>query len=279
MKVRGIIFALAGIFLVGVGILAVSLILRQTAAATAAQQPTPVPPLVTKVVITTHDMFLGEIVGEEDVTLSEIPAEYVPRDAITSLDEVLNRFLKADLVQGEMVLKHNIADPTNINSDLAYILSKEHVLFAFPAEDLMSQNAIIQRGDIVDILATMISELRRAPAEGEPALPEGEQVLETRLTTLDAYQATDITALVAEVIKEENAPEPPANAPPSRGKVRVRAYLLAIPPQDALLLKYLIDSGARFDFVVRAPTNRDKYELTPITKEYITELYGLQILP
>ncbi len=278
MKARGLIFALAGIILVGIGVFVVSFILRQTAASTAVQ-PTPVPPLVTKVVITTHDMFLGEIIGEEDVTLSEIPAEYVPRDAITSIDEVLNKFIKTDLVQGEMVLQHNIANPTNINSDLAFILSKEHVLFAFPAEDLMSQNAIIQRGDIVDILATMISELRRAPAEGEPALPEGEQILEERLLTIDAYQATDITALVADIIVDENAPEPPPNAPPSRGQLRVKAYLLAIPPQDALLLKYLIDSDAKFDFVVRAPTNRDKYELTPITKEYITELYGLQILP
>ncbi|MEJ5201968.1 MAG: SAF domain-containing protein [Anaerolineales bacterium] len=278
MKARGLIFALAGIILVGIGVFAVSFILRQTAASTAVQ-PTPVPPLVTKVVITTHDMFLGEIIGEEDVTLSEIPAEYVPRDAITSIDEVLNKFIKTDLVQGEMVLQHNIANPTNINSDLAFILSKEHVLFAFPAEDLMSQNAIIQRGDIVDILATMISELRRAPAEGEPALPEGEQILEERLLTIDAYQATDITALVADIIVDENAPEPPPNTPPSRGQLRVKAYLLAIPPQDALLLKYLIDSDAKFDFVVRAPTNRDKYELTPITKEYITELYGLQILP
>lgn len=278
MKARGLIFALAGIILVGIGVFVVSFILRQTAASTAVQ-PTPVPPLVTKVVITTHDMFLGEIIGEEDVTLSEIPAEYVPRDAITSIDEVLNKFIKTDLVQGEMVLQHNIANPTNINNDLAFILSKEHVLFAFPAEDLMSQNAIIQRGDIVDILATMISELRRAPAEGEPALPEGEQILEERLLTIDAYQATDITALVADIIVDENAPEPSPNAPPSRGQLRVKAYLLAIPPQDALLLKYLIDSDAKFDFVVRAPTNRDKYELTPITKEYITELYGLQILP
>jgi hypothetical protein len=62
-------------------------------------------------------------------------------------------------------------------------------------------------------------------------------------------------------------------------ETRIRAYLLALNPQDALILKHLKDIGAIFDFVLRAPTSTVQFELTSVTEEYIIEFYGLEILP
>jgi hypothetical protein len=78
--------------------------------------------------------------------------------------------------------------------------------------------------------------------------------------------------MVLEVIAEGN------NTAPNRGS-RILAYLLALNPQDALILKYMKDTGAIFDIVLRAPTSAAKFDLTPITEEYIVEYYGLEILP
>jgi pilus assembly protein CpaB len=58
----------------------------------------------------------------------------------------------------------------------------------------------------------------------------------------------------------------------------VRAYLLALNPQDALVLKHLKDNGGVFDLVLRSPTSTQSFDLTPVTQEYIVELYGLEIL-
>jgi len=55
--------------------------------------------------------------------------------------------------------------------------------------------------------------------------------------------------------------------------------LFALTPQDALILKHLKDTDAKFDIVLRAPTSTVQFELTPVTEEYIIEFYGLEILP
>ena len=280
-----ILFALIGIILVGVGLIVAlrlnqQLLIRADRDADGAnEEETP----QVSVVVTTHDLFLGDFLGTEDLATVSMPSEFVPRNAVTSIDDAVNRFVKTDMVQGEMILKHNLADPTNINHDIAYILSDSHVLFAFPADDLMSVNSVIQRGDIVDILATISIDVSRIGAvEGEeqvsPVAEEDEEEKEVHIITMDAYQAVEITALVADIVEVEGEEVDPA-ASPDRGEITVRAYLLALPPQDALLLKHLVDTGATFDMVLRAPTSRGNFDLIPVTKEYIVELYGLGIVP
>ncbi|MBG7609877.1 MAG: hypothetical protein IZT55_03330, partial [Anaerolineae bacterium] len=63
-----------------------------------------------------------------------------------------------------------------------------------------------------------------------------------------------------------------------RSSVSVTAYLLALKPQDALVLKYLIDSGADIDMAIRSPVSTETYDLDPVTDEYIKELFGLEII-
>jgi hypothetical protein len=46
-----------------------------------------------------------------------------------------------------------------------------------------------------------------------------------------------------------------------------------------LVLKFLKDTGANFDMVLRAPTSSGQFQLTPVTAQYIRELYGLGLLP
>ena len=156
------------------------------------------------------------------------------------------------------------------------------MLLAFPALDLMSRENMIQRGDIVDILATFEQEVQTVGeqavnAAGEPQEPE------MRTFTVDTFQRVSVTALVLEVVEEETNSTPlqgdgqeSQSAPP---KTSIRAYLFALDPQDALVLKHLKDTDAVFDIVLRNPTSTTQFELTPVTEEYIIELYGLEILP
>jgi len=291
IKLRGIILALLGLVLLGAGGVAVFLLFLRVNTPAVEVQPTPIPVVKTSVVVASHDIFLGELLGQEDLALIEVPVETAPRDALATIEEALDRFTRVDLVQGEMILSHNLADPTNVNHDLAYILDDNHVLLAFPAEDLMSQQSIIQRGDIVDILATVnIAAVNTAPEAATESMtteqqiqqPTEEETILTQNVTVDAYQGVTISALVADiVVTEEQQEQDPISVtnPPDRNQIIVQAYLLSLPPQDALLLKYLIDAGAIFDMVIRAPTSTEEFELTPITSEYLTELYGLGIIP
>ena len=218
--------------------------------------------------------------------MTKVPIQYIPRNAVRNISQVLGRFTKVALVEGEMVLEHQLADPTNVNQDLAFILSDEHVLMAFPARDLLSSLGIIQRGDLIDIFASL-------PVEVEDPSPdpnaEEEQML-TRLFTFDALQRVSVTAMVVDVVEQqqtdsssgmpigqsEEEVQPTATPFP---EFDIQAFLLALDPQDALVLKNLRDAGAIFDIVLRSPTSNLVFELDPVMEEYIKELYGLSILP
>jgi pilus assembly protein CpaB len=276
-----------GVILVIVGIVASFLLInRINANRIAAQEQAQV--VKSDVVVLTHDMKLGDQIKSGDVTVSQIPVDVIPRDAVTTTEAAVGKFVRADMVQGEMLLQHDVADPTNNNHDLSFILSKDHVLMAFPANDLMSRENVIQRGDIIDIFATFQEQVKSAAGTAPttttttPAGTTTEEQPVMRNFTVDAFQKVEVTALVLDVVNQQqqntgitiNTAE---QAP--RTDTTISSYLLALDPQDALVLKHLKDLGANFDIVLRNPTSTTQFDLTPVTEEYIVELYGLEILP
>lgn len=270
----GIIVAVVGIALIVVGAFAVVRLYR----ATISQPEEPVQEVdqaTIFVVVANRDMPVGTLLQEADVVTKEIPVEYTTRDAIENIADAVNKITKVELVQGEMVLGHNLANPTNVVHDVAYVLSDTHVLMALPATDLISRESIVQTGDIVDILVTY-QEIIEVVGE------EDQQATQISSITFAAMQRLDITAMVMDIIQEETevAVEGDGTAVTvPRNKIVIKAYLLALDPQDALILKYFKDMNAIFDFVLRAPTSTGQFNLTPVTSEYLKELYGLEILP
>ncbi len=265
----GLAIAVGGLILIGLGLFAAVRTLNiGITIGVATPTPTPPPQAKTLAAVAANDITEGTVLASQDVKLIEVPVELAPRDAIANLDNAVGRISKTDLIQGEMILDHNLANPTGQAYDIAYILDDNHVLMALGANDLMSSQAMIKRGDIVDILVTYQTAL--APAEGAQPV------------TYDAYQRLNITAIIIDIIQGSNqgsAEGSQANIGPSRNQVVVQAYLVALDPQNALVLKYLRDAGANFDFVLRAPTSTGQFQLTPVTAQYIRELYGLGLLP
>lgn len=281
----GITIAVVGLGLIVLGVFAISRIVRQSFAPLPA--PTAAPVQTTQVVVTTHDIALGTVLSKEDLTLVEMSTGTVPRNALGDAELALGRITTVHLIQGEMVLEHHLADPTNVSRDVGYIIGNDQVLMAFPADDLMSTLKILQRGDVIDLLVSSVQNVpvQEIGANGEPIQPApGEQqATEPRLFTWDVLQKIQISAVVVEVINTEQsaaqqvATVGQAQPTPRPEDIRVQAYLLALNPQDALILKSLIDSGAQFDIVLRSPTSNELFGVVPVTSEYLVEKYQLEI--
>ncbi len=276
----GIILALVGIALALFGGIFVGSLFRGRISAPAT--PTPPPPLTELVVVATHDLALGSVLSEADMREVEVPLGLAPRGALTQTSEGLGRMIKQDILGGEMIMSQHLVDPTNKNRDLAFILEDNEVLMAFPVVDLMGQLEMLARGDKVDILVTMEQEVS-VPEEGVTLTLETPEP-ETKTFTLDAMQRIEITATIIEVtstdqtgnpvVNQEGTPVPtPTPSPQQRNTV---ALLLALDPQDALVLKHLKDTGAIFDLVLRSPTSNLIFELEPVTPQYLIDLYGLE---
>jgi pilus assembly protein CpaB len=276
----GIILALVGIALALIGGIFVGSLFRRSPSTTVT--PTPPPPLTELVVVATHDLSLGSVLSEADMREVEVPLGLAPRGALTQTSEGLGRMIKQDILGGEMIMSQHLVDPTNKNRDLAFILEDNEVLMAFPVVDLMGQLEMLARGDKVDILVTMEQEVS-VPEEGVTLTLETPEP-ETKTFTLDAMQRIEITATIIEVtstdqtgnpvVNQEGTPVPtPTPSPQERNTV---ALLLALDPQDALVLKHLKDTGAIFDLVLRSPTSNLIFELEPVTPQYLIDLYGLE---
>ena len=294
-KIRGGLLLIIGMLFVVLGIAAVYFLTRQVGLVGGiTAKPTPVNESSSKAVVLTHDMKLGDVIKLEDLQEITVPTNILPRDPVINPADVVGKFIKMDLIQGEILLSHHVADPTNVNQDLAFVLSEEHVMMAIAIDDTMTYESIVKRGDIVDILVSVIEvvppQANTTDQTGTTTVYSGTPVDEgtneplERLFTFDAFQKTNITALVLEVIPDESKNSSTGvlsnssqNAAPPE-QTRIKAYLLALKPQDALVLKHLKDIGGVFDFVLRNPTSTQTFELTPVTEEYIIELFGLQIL-
>lgn len=269
----GIIVAVVGILLIALGAYAVVRLVQNTSEPEEA--PVAEVEVVTQtVVVASRDLFLGTLITSGDVVTKEVPVEATPREFVVSVEDAVDKILKVDMVGGEIITPQNLANPTDVTHDIAWVMSETHVLMAFPATDLISRLSIVQRGDIVDLYATISSEI-------ETINENGETEIQTTRLTLDSMQRVEITALVADIIvnDEQVRAEAGEDETVPRRSVNIQAYLLALDPQDALILKFLKDSGANFDLVLRAPTSTGQFNLTPVTSEYLQELYGLEILP
>ena len=266
----GLLIAIGGFFVIALGVFLAIRMLNLGKVIAGAPPPTPEAENTGTVAFATGDVIAGAVLTPEDVTLSKIPIQFAPRDTITVLENAVGKISKTDLFAGEMILEHNLANPTSVVGDVAYVLDERHVLMAVPATDLMSREAIIKRGDIVDILVSYPETLN--PVGGTETDVAPQQV------TFTAFQRLDITALVVDIVQDQNASQE-ENATPTREQTAVQAYLVALDPQDALVLKYLKDIGGTFDFVLRAPTSSGQFDLTPVTAKFIKELYGLELLP
>lgn len=280
---RWIIIGAAGTLAVAVGLGLLAAILNRAIAPLPGA--TPIPPRTVSVVVTTHDIPIRVPLREEDVTLIEVPVQLAPRQALSDPLLAVGKITTVPLVTGETIVSHHLADPTNYTHDLAFVIEDDQVLMAFPAGDLMGRLNVLQAGDVVDILVSIQSPLMPDPAgSGEGG---------SALFTFDAMQQVQISAVVVDILqsrKTETAsttavrvgeqevevqlqptptPQPPDRAP--------QALLLALDPQDALVLKYLKDAGGVIDIVLRAPTATVRFEVSPVMADYLRDRFELVI--
>jgi Flp pilus assembly protein CpaB len=278
----GILLAISGIFVIN------SIVRRSLSPLPAATQP---PPITEAVVVTTHDIALGTVLKPADLTTIDLPVGFAPAQALRSVDTAAGRITKIQLVGGEMVMPHHLADPTNVQHDLAFVIEDSQVLMAFPATDLMSSINLLQRGDLVDVLASIEEPVLPQQAGINPQTGEATQPEDT-LFTFDALQRVQISAMIVEIVQsrssggtlssggssltgEGGTPQPTPTPAPSQ--VQTKSVLLALSPQDALVLKHLKDAGATFDIVLRAPSSSQLFEAQPVSPQYLMDRYKLEV--
>ncbi len=288
---RGILLIIAGILFVALGIFVVWSLVQNVLTPPA---PITQPSVVTeKVLVTSRGIPMAAVLAPDDLKLVDMPVGFVPRNRMTDTNDAVGKVVNIPMVAGEMILPHHLVDPSNvIDRTLAFSLEDHEVMMAFPIVDLMSRLNILKKGDLVDILVTGSYQVA-----GGGALLGAEEEEETKTYTFDAMQRITISAVVLDVVQvpqptptaqiepetlltpDAGATPMPTSLPPpesSRLESAPIALMLALAPQDALVLKHLKDTGAIFDLVLRAPTSTELFDTVPVTSEYLIERFQIQ---
>lgn len=253
-RLRGCIWLTAGLVVALLaGIVGFIVLSRATATPTAGETTPAVGAPQVSVVVAARAVTVRSAITAEDVTLRELPVDALPEGAVRRVEDALGRITLTDLYAGEVLLSQRLVDPTLVTAGgrFALLLAEEEVLMAVPAADLMSRITVLKPGDQIDVLFSL--DFPRS-TDAEAGTTNEEQA------TFQLLQNLTIAAIVGGE----------AGAAP-------QALLLTLEPQDALVLKYMIDAGGIVDLVLRAPGVDTPFETEPVDIDYVIDRYRIPV--
>jgi len=230
------------------------------------------------VVVANSPIAAGSIIRVDWVALTE--RDQIPSGAIVNPDDVIGRKALADIAPNEVIRVQDVEQDAQgpSRSDIP----ADKIAVALPADDILSKWGAVVPGDHVDVLFTLdvILETDMYP-EDVLRVEEGEvlQRLE-RDESLDHVSVLTLQNLeVLQIIEEPEVPlEEGQQAQDQVASIPRRAMVLAINPQDAVLLKYLRDTEGILDVALRSPDNGTLFNAEPVNINYLVLRYGI-VLP
>jgi len=278
MRRGGRIFILLGIIL---AIAAAAVTFRML------QQPAAQPGVQTqKVVVAAQDIPKGNTLSPDVVELKELPANLVPAGAMSNPADVTGKLARSDIFKGQVILQAVLVDKETMAKEggvASLMIPKGKVAIAFPIDTLSGVAYALQPGDRVDVLITLqIVDLDPTTQVKLPLPVEGEKVGEQRprLVTQLTLQNVEVLrvgpwlegVMAQEMTKQVRAGE---EASPQIPEV----VTLLVDQQDALVLKFARESGARIDLVLRAAGDEDIVTTEAVTLDYILARFNIPIPP
>lgn len=250
----GFIWIVAGIALaILAGLLTVWLVMRVVPAAAPPELAEP----EIEVVMAARYIPVREVILDDAVELRSVPASAVPDNAARSLDQITGYMAMIPISPDEIILTNQVLTPDVSSDRVGFLMAGDKLAVAFAATDLMARSGLIRPGEHVDLLFSV--EVATASGDGE------------RIVTLDALQNVEIAAMIR-----------PGGAEVGEGVAALSrdepaTIIVALDPQDALVLKHLWDIGGTVSLALRAPGAEEPFDVEPVDMPYMVDRYELRI--
>jgi Flp pilus assembly protein CpaB len=202
-----------------------------------------------------------------DLTTEERPLEEVPSGAIFKTEDAVGRVAIRSFLPDQILLAQYLVEsfsPADLQAtdivtgpiDFNEALGDELVAYAMPAAGRLAQEGILLAGDHIDLLFTTIVVGVEEGTGGD----------------VSVYAIQDLEVL--QVIFEPPPPVPEGEeAPPEPPPLVPKTVIVAVDPQDAVVLKYAIDTQTTIDVVLRAEENQRVFEVNAVTINTIADRY------
>ncbi len=275
--------------------------------------PTPTPtPVMRPAVIVTSNLPAGTLLTEDLLEETQRPSKTLPDDTATSISQVVGQLLRAPLQAGEAVRLSNVIPRGHVvgkGSTLAGMLRPGEVAIAYPINRLSSVGYALRAGDVVDMVVTFLfvdidinfqsqlsnhvlvlsydwetrtyafrpaGTLGRAEKDNNLAVPvyvipaEGQRPRMVAQLTVQNARVLYIGRGLGETPAPNTTPPPPD------------VVVLAVSPQDAVILNFFMARQAETSFVLRSARDANaspEPTTVPVTLDYIQKHFGIPLPP
>jgi hypothetical protein len=276
------------------GVLVFMMVVRTTAPSGLVLAPETAGPKV-RVVTAAREIPQHTVIEKADLSVKGVSADAVPDEALLGgVEGAVGKIAERTISAGEILVSGVLASYTPGSGEKvafttlgskAVVAQEDQVLFAIPPLDLMSTK-FLEVGNHVDVLVSLAQETEGAAPESRADEEEAvEQVggPPEQLITAYTIQDAEIAAIkYAAIQASQSGTQLPggqerSGAKPDNG-VR-QALLVALDPQDALILKHLMDKGAMLDIALRAPSSDQLFDTQPVDEDYLYDRYRLRRQP
>jgi Flp pilus assembly protein CpaB len=225
----------------------------------------------TQVLVAAADILPNQLVTEDMVSIVEVPVYLAPLQAATSVDQVTNRIATSMIASGSFLIQEQLVNPADPNAPVLYTIDKDRILMAIPATALLGNLGFLKVGDRVDIAYTTDLEVDVLNQANEQTVSDEDEQKDTRSgdvipVTFYSLQNVEIKGLAKYALGEESATITSPDA-----------LIVAVNPQDALVIKYLMDTGADMEMFLRAPGNDTLSPMQPVDQEYLINRFQLHL--
>ncbi len=205
-----------------------------------------------------------------DISTEERPVEEVPSGAIFKTDDAVGRIATRPIQPGQVLLTQYLiesfsstgietADIITETVNFNEALGEDLVGFAFPVTDRLSEEGILLAGDHVDLLFSTDVVGQQEGAGGK--------------VSIYAIQDIEILQVIYQPAPAEEGDEQKADEAQPEAPLVPKTLILAMEPQDAVVLKYAIDTESPLDLVLRAGDNERFFDVDSVHINTISERY------
>jgi pilus assembly protein CpaB len=195
------------------------------------------------VVVAKVDLPVRTVLTADLVARKSFPTDLVPAGAFTRDVDAIGQTTIAPIARGQTIVAGQLSSAEGQHG-ASITIAKGSVLVAFPTTDPLSIAGLVNVGDRVDILASVIA------GTGPDA--------KVSQTTLQNLEVIDILA------------------PTKEQPQRALSLVFAVDPQVALVLKYQRDSQATIDLAIRSRAETELVRTTSVDLTYLTSTYGIR---
>jgi pilus assembly protein CpaB len=220
-----------------------------------------------EVVFALVDIAPRTVITSSMLTTADYPADLVRTDTFTNTEQVIGLTARAPIYKGVPIIASQVLTGSG-RSGISSVIEKGKVLVAFPANDILNSSVALQPGDRVDILLTIpLSGTARldASAETESQVQGGQRdiVSQKTIQNVEVYPSTNWVPTSEDAEAVHNA--------------AVLTFL--VDHQEALILKYVKDSGGTIDMVVRSLEEAQDVWTEPVNLDFLVDTYHFISLP